>query len=366
MNLPDEIVMEITMTEPYVLEAINKMAYYLYMNCKKDGKFVYRVNTDPKINHPNTYNVLRHAGAIYALAKYGQLYNSAPTRRPLTRSLHWMKKTTIVKMKEIGGRAIFTTRNITNKDEKGQAKLGTTALGVLAMIEANKLGCNIKLSYIKDLCNFMCWMQKDDGSFYSKFFPATGRDDSSSQFYPGEVALALSELNNKEYIRQAINALRYLALKRQELDDNEIKADYWSLMATASIFQYHDWLKEYDWILLKNHARQIMNKIISNFNNTIKNGRTCPVSTHLEGLLTIFPFAETLLGENTRSYIKAIQTGIRYLLTAYQKDGSYVGGITREYNSTKTNKRSTEIRIDYVQHALCAMIIYHKYFFSTF
>lgn len=368
MQIPDETVLEMTMTEPYVLEAMNKMAFYMYMNCKKDGKFVYRVNTEPTIKHPETYNVLRHAGAIYALALYGQIYKSTPVIYPLKRAIKWMKKTTVLKMKEIDGRAIFTTRNITNKNEQSQAKLGATALGILALLEAEKFNLGIKKKYLRTLCNFLCWMQKEDGSFYSKYFPVSGRDDSwTSQYYSGQTALALSEMKDERYAQQAINALRYLALQRRELNDDKIEADHWSLLATASIFNHHhDQLKEYDWILLKNHVRQIMNKIINDFNKTIKRGRTCPIATRLEGLLYIFPHVEMLLGAETWNYIDVIQKGIRFLLTAYRKDSSYVGGITREYNSKKNDERSTEIRIDYVQHTLCALMNYHKYFFSVF
>jgi len=51
-------------------DAINRSANYLVKISKKDGMFEYRVNMDPTIKVEGKYNILRHAGTIYAMSMY--------------------------------------------------------------------------------------------------------------------------------------------------------------------------------------------------------------------------------------------------------------------------------------------------------
>ena len=56
-------------------DAVSLCAGYLMDACTANGRFVYRVNLDPAVVLKPRYNILRHAGAMYALALYH-------TRRP--------------------------------------------------------------------------------------------------------------------------------------------------------------------------------------------------------------------------------------------------------------------------------------------
>jgi hypothetical protein len=65
---------------------------------------------------------------------------------------------------------------------------------------------------------------------------------------------------------------------------------------------------------------------------------------------------------------RAIARAVAYLLSAQIKDGQYEGAYPRALKKlerdsdyiNKFNRRVTEIRIDYVQHALSAIIGYTK------
>ncbi len=91
-------------------------------------------------------------------------------------------------------------------------------------------------------------MQKNDGSFYSKYIPEKGgRDDSwTSLYYPGEAALGLLMLYEKdpspEWLQGAADAMSYLS--RIRYNKIIVEADHWALIATAKL------LKQYD------HSRQ--------------------------------------------------------------------------------------------------------------
>ena len=54
--------------------AIKRSAKYLRKSVKENGMFEYRVNMDPTIKLKKRYNIIRHAGAIYAMSQYYELY----------------------------------------------------------------------------------------------------------------------------------------------------------------------------------------------------------------------------------------------------------------------------------------------------
>ena len=56
------------------------------------------------------------------------------------------------------------------------------------------------VEFLRRLGNFLLFMQNKDGGFYSKFIPEKGgRDDSwTSLYYPGEAALGLIMLSEKD------------------------------------------------------------------------------------------------------------------------------------------------------------------------
>lgn len=97
----------------------------------------------------------------------------------------------------------------------------------------------------------------------------------------------------------------------------------------------------------------------------MKDGRTTPAATRMEGLLAALEFIPEQLP--VHAYIAAgAPYGIEFLLNAQVKEGEYIGaypratrllpGISEEI--LQANARVTEVRIDYVQHALSALIQY--------
>ena len=56
-----------------VRTAIDRSAHYLVNATRENGMFEYLVNMDPDIRVKENYNILRHAGAIYAMSMHYQL-----------------------------------------------------------------------------------------------------------------------------------------------------------------------------------------------------------------------------------------------------------------------------------------------------
>jgi len=70
--------------------------------------------------------------------------------------------------------------------------------------------------------------------------------------------------------------------------------------------------------------------------------------------------------------VVAIDEGIQFLLRSQIRSGKYAGGIPRAIQvlpedhpqfTESFNHRATEVRIDYVQHALSAMLQYERILF---
>jgi hypothetical protein len=232
--------------------------------------------------------------------------------------------------------------------------------------------------------DFILFMQKSNGGFYSKYYSdGRGRDDSwTSLYYPGEAALGLLMLyeidNDRKWLNAAARALKYLAKLRKS--ESVVEADHWALIATTKLLQhYNDLELAIPAEFFIDHGIQISKSIISSvpqfpsdspyYGCMTLDGRTTPTATRLEGLLSIL----NVIPEQRKSLIVSIlmisNKGIGFIEEAQIKSGPFAGGMPRAltipageklyYGVVPDFRRDTEIRIDYVQHALCAWIQYY-------
>jgi hypothetical protein len=354
--------------------AIDDAAGYLISQSRDDGGFVYRVNLDPAVVLAPRYNWLRHAGAVHALAQYHQLTNRAEAVPVVERAAEYMRIAAIAPVVAIPGAfAVWSGEEETGAGGPLRAKLGGAglALAALAKLNAIKPG-SVPDDELIGLARFVIAMQKPDGGYYSEFVPAEGgrRDDWDSLFYPGEAALGLIELHaidaNPDWLAAARKTLRYLAGSRHGQPD--VPADHWALIATGRVWPDLD---EADRAVFKRHARQVVETIMAQQiwegepwtqGGFSPEGRTTPTATRLEGLTAVeFLFRDE--PEFHRRLQVSVSWGIRFLLNAQVKTGQYKGAIPASIQvpagsdvAARFDLRSTEVRIDYVQHALSALI----------
>jgi len=379
----------VTIESHQLKEAITLSAGYLIGQCRKNGEFLYRINVNPAIKPKPRYNFLRHAGAIYALAFYDQANPQALTRNTLKRATDFFKDSAIA---PIPGNtdllAVWSHPEIARTDKPLQAKLGGTGLGLVALLSAEKrMPGTTPVDYLRKMGNFLLFMQKKDGGFYSKYIPENGgRDDSwTSLYYPGEAALGLLMLYEKDpsltWLQTAANAIAYLARKRER--NNLVEADHWALLATAKLLPFYGRCrKPLPKQALERHAAQICESILRGkpeaYDNAIRyggftgDGRTTPTATRLEGMLAALSFLPDEYSNLRQQMVVAIDEGIQFLLRSQIQSGKYAGGIPRAIQvlpedhpqfTESFNRRATEVRIDYVQHALSAMLQYERILF---
>lgn len=363
-------------------DALDRSASYLVKITKEDGKFEYRINMDPTIKVKDKYNILRHAGALYAMSMYYERHHDENMWSAIERAGRYLRDESILPIPgENNMLAIWSIPEVNGSDDPLQIKLGGIGLGLVALLSIEKIFPGFTpLPSLKALGRSILYMQKEDGSYYSKYIPSMGgnQDNWQSLYYPGEAALGLLMLYEKDpsriWLESAYRALEHLAHSRENSAD--IPADHWALLATAKILS----LENNDEVpiskvLLVKHAVQICETMIRDQiydlarpkydGGFAEDGRTTPAAIRLEGLLAALSF----LPRNLDIYKRidaSIPRGISFLIRAQIKKGEFTGAMPRAVDRMhgnspdvkKFNRRATEVRIDYIQHAMCAMMQY--------
>ncbi len=373
-----------------LIQTINRSANYLAKMIKTNGSYIYRINMNSKIKLKKSYNLLRHAGSIYSLCQYNELYPSSDLEKKISNSGNFLRYNHLSPLpKGYDKLAIWSTS--ANKDDKVkvEAKLGGSGLALVAFTYINKFFTDfISISELRKIGRFIVHMQKDDGSFFSKYIPEEGgkQDSWTSLYYPGEAALGqlmLFEIDSDDtWFNSANAALSYLALSRQNQVD--VPADHWALLATEKLIEINNKNKiKFPTKKFTDHAIQICNKIISEqivYHNKkefiggfVNDGRITPTATRLEGLIATASY----IPENhdfSKNLLNSINLGISFLINAQIKKGEYTGAFPcaiskklplDDFKNKIFNRRATEIRIDYIQHALSALMQYLKQNFTT-
>ncbi len=361
-------------------QAIESAAVYLVEKTGENGKFIYRVNTDPQITVGEGYNILRHAGTIYAMAAAQQRAPSPDLRNAIERAGRYLQKEAIGPVPgSTNLLAVWSRPNVTRKNAPLQAKLGGTGLGLVALLSIEEMQPGFtSLNNLRALGQFLVFMQKENGSFYSKYIPSTGGRNEKwvSLFYPGEAALGLLLLHEKDpsgkWAVPATAALDFLARSRQ--NSANVPADHWALLATEKLFALENFplnpaLRE----RLTIQTVQICETILTDqlvlpdqpdidgaFD---KGGRTAPAATRMEGLLA----AKNILPPDHPMQSRigtCLERAVGFLLRTQIRRGSFDGAFPRAIrtidptakSAAAFSRRATEVRIDYVQHALSALI----------
>lgn len=370
---------------------LHAAADYLHRAILPSGRFVYLRHLDhPSQSGDHRYNLLRHAGTLFALADYhARFAPDQPHAERLRRATRYLVDCCIAPVPELAeAMAVWSEPAVIGRPGRPrQAKLGGTGLALVALISVDAVTPGVTEQGLwQALGEFLLFMQNSDGGFASKYLPARGgRDDSwVSLYYPGEAALGLIMLFERDgdvrWLKAAIDALRQLARTREQ--QAAPPADHWALMATARLLRQPRTLLEaaapaaLPWSggladghglheLLVRHAERIVDAMLAEqasldglpcreggFNAA---GRVAPTATRLEGLLAARGFLP--IGERREAVDEAVARGMVFLMHAEIREGELQGGFPRVAPGCVTgDRRAGEVRIDYVQHALSAYL----------
>ena len=349
-----------------ISHAIALAGAYLERACGPDGKFTYQVNTIS--GRPSrSYNVVRHAGAIYALAMLDQAHPDQQAADAMLRAAIYLHRNYVGQGVRPGMLEVWAQPS----GKGSNADLGATGLGLVALAAVKKTDPDsIPIEQLQALGRFLLFLQNADGSFINRYNADTGPvADSDILYYPGEAALGLLSLyeldHSQIWLNAASKALAYLANSTKKL--TVVPADHWALIATAKLLPYcehvgcpvsrEDLLHHASQICVSILRDQISNPAIPSVDGAFDTeGRTTPTATRMEGLLAALEFLP--LGQQRTEVKTSVDRGIAFLLRSQVVSGWYAGGLPGE--SPLLAPGASEIRIDYVQHALCAWLRYQR------
>lgn len=283
--------------------AIRAAAGYLVRHCNDSGQFTYRINLNDSVVVEPRYNLVRHAGCVYALVRYCQAIDDVAAREVVRRASRFLRQ----RIESIDGAkgcaAVYSRPEIEGGKRSVQCKLGASGLALAALSLARQMDATLATGdELAVLAEFLLYMQKPSGEFYSKFDPTAGRklDEWTSLYYPGEAALGLLLadccLPNSSYRPAAQRALEFLAHQRQYRFP--VEADHWAILATLEYFAGLEG-RATERRMLSRHVVQVCESILREQQSCggdhplrgwfTPDCRTTPTATRLEGLLAQLP-----------------------------------------------------------------------------
>ena len=162
-------------------DSIKLSAEYIDNYTKPDGMFDYEVDLFTGKVSDRSYNILRHAGTIYALANSYEFYKSKKSLKTLLDASNYMKLCCIGPVEDNNDiLGVWSYKSINKSMPYDKLKLGGTGLGLVALLSVAQLkpGTTDKET-LRKLGNFIIFLQKADGSFYSRYIPSKGGKDDS-------------------------------------------------------------------------------------------------------------------------------------------------------------------------------------------
>lgn len=354
---------------------IHLAAEYIAKNTDLEGRLAYERHFTVRMD-PVRYNVLRHAGTLYAVRLYGEEYPEAQTLHAVRRRLAEYLMTHY--LREIGG-GMYTIASKPQEESlpEPQAKLGACGLALIGLSDLAAEG-NADLKVLRGLGEFILFMQKKDGSFHSKYLYSTQEIDPKfhSLYYPGEAALGLLCLHDadpqEKWLLGAKRALLYLADLRKAQDPVR-EFDHWAMLATEKLLaKPENSVTPEEKARLTFHARQMAEMVLP---TQVKNPgsladgslggniRPCSNGTKMEGLAAIWQILHEEDPEFADEILNALERLGKFLANAQIQEGPLRGGIPASADWRKKRKKPSRkeiVRIDNVQHIMSGWINYQK------
>lgn len=330
---------------------VDSSTSYLSNLVQDTGRFIY--GYQPLKNKEDTdYNILRHAGSVWALiANYN---GTNEQKEKIDLSLSYLNNTLVY-----NGNCAYVV-----EEKSNEIKLGGNALAMIAMCEyTNQFNDTKYLETIKKLGNGVLSMQTKQGSYVHILnLDFSTKNKYRTVYYDGEATFALAKLygitKDETYLEAAKKALTYFAT-----NDYTQYADHWISYATNEITKYVNDTLFYE-LGLKNIAYN-MDKIAT---------KTYPSHTNFEMLLQGFELYHRIVEHQisfdylnsfpAQDFIKLVQKKANFQLNSYlfPEMAMYLENPTQYTNTFFVRNSSFRIRIDDVQHSILGYHFYQKNF----
>ena len=368
-----------TPTPELLLEAARNGGDYLKRAVGTDGRFAYSYR--PKTDQVRaSYNILRHAGTTYSLLELYEVTGDRELLAAAERAIGYLRKTIkpCPESVEFGG-----DPEAACVVEKRFVKLGGNALAIIALAKhAEVTDSRANLPLIERLALWLLATQNDAGEFtVHKVDQVTGElDDHVSQYYPGEAVLALLRVSqlrgnllrstptSDRWLDAAAKGARWLIeVRDRKVPDHRLNHDHWLLYGLNELYR-----RRPDTLYLA-HAERTTGAILrlqnrqptySDWHGSYYNPpRSTPTATRSEGLAAAY-LLQRDFGEKDQAarLLEGLKLGVRFQLKTQFRPESvlYLPNPQRPLGGFRRSLNNYEIRIDYVQHNISALLLLRR------
>lgn len=332
-------------------EMIMNAANYLTSSIKDDGSFVYELFAPTNLES-DTYNIVRHAGAIWSILQAYRINHNPDTYSRVISAVDHMISAVI--FDEVGRGYLYDA-------EEEEICLGGNAIAVLALTEFQNV---FQDDRYEKICvslgeGILSLFDSDTGQFHHILYKdMTPGDEFRTVFYDGEATFALCRLyaltRDTKWLSAAQRSVEHFIA-----DDYTQYADHWVAYSMNEITKYFPTNREYYRFGLRNISENI--DVFAN--------DSYAVPTYLEMLMATFELYARMKSNgistdefNVSSFLQAISTRTRCLANSYfyPEFAMYMNSPQRVLNTFMTRTDNFRVRIDDVQHAIGGAYLYVK------
>jgi hypothetical protein len=358
-------------TAQSVLRAARLAGDYLRRMVRDDGSFVYAYEA-ARDTVPRRYNILRHAGTIYAMMELYEVARDAELLAAAERAIGYLLDQ--AKTVQAGEHEFLCI------EERGYVKLGGNGLAVVALAKhAAATGERRHLDTMQRLCDWIAVTQEANGRF--AVHKLRVRDltimDFVSTYYPGEALLALVRLHaldgEERWLDAAERGAHYLITVRDRgrgLD--RLPHDHWLLYALNDLYRLRPkplYLQQALRIAQAVLARQNRGPQEPDWRGSYyRPPRSTPTATRSEALYAAWQLARDFAGDDiTARILEGLKLGVGFQLHTQLRPASvlYLPRPDRCLGAFRRSLTDFEARIDYTQHNLSSLLGLYRILSTT-
>lgn len=348
-----------------LLDAVKNAGEFLKENIHPDGRFAY-IYYPQQDRESQDYNLLRHAGTAYAMT---ELYEVTGDDM-LLEKIKLAHKFILNKMggpnpKDAAAGIKFKT--LWNQKE-GVSKAGGAALCMIALAKYTTVtGDTQHVLLMQDLARFIQHQTEENGHLKAKYYmdPDIERKPFESIYYPGECVLALVRLyqidQNPAWIKTASSLVDYMVFERDKaLLIEKLPHDHWLCIGINELYPItkNDAYKEHAFKIGESIWRMLRKSGRADWVGSFYSPpRSTPSATRNEATIALFHLAEKL-GEDSGKWYE-MSTLIAKFEQRMQMDaisGMFLKHPEKAHGAFTRSFENPEIRIDYVQHNISALL----------
>ncbi len=347
-----------------LLRVARRAGDYLARSVSPKGRFAYSylAKTD---RVRTSYNMVRHAGTVYAMFELYQVTRDARLRAAGERALGFLRAAIVAYPKPgAPASALFG---------EGKLKLGGAALAAVALAKhAQVTGDERSKKTAQRLCRYIVASQDARGRFvHSRNWPGGEEGSFRSEYYDGEALLALMRVyqldRRTEWLRAAQRGARYLIdVRDRGVTSGTVVHDHWLLYALSELHRAAPsgaYVRHSMLIARGIAAKQKRQAEQPDHVGTYWNGpRSTPVATRSEGLIAALAVARSDSPGDVLPIERAIRLNIAFQLhtVVSAERALYLANPPRSLGGFTRSLTNFEIRIDYVQHNVSALLAWRR------